>query len=223
MMIRAYPETCLEHVKSMLGDAFDYAVNSCRIDGMTFSGMFLVSTFSRRIEKGDPACLGMSGIELAQSIILETSDRKEFPAPEENYSRNAEYWIGWALAWYQWYSDRSFQDIFEAVSYSDLMNMYHPLHEADLSKFAEVMDEKLRERFRETRLKEHRSNCRLTQEKLSERSGVSIRSIQMYEQRNKNINKAAAETLYRLAKVSGCSMESLLEKPLQPHDGARRL
>lgn len=104
MMIRAYPETCLEHVKSMLGDAFDYAVNSCRIDGMTFSGMFLVSTFSRRIEKGDPACLGMSGIELAQSIILETSDRKEFPAPEENYSRNAEYWIGWALAWYQWYS-----------------------------------------------------------------------------------------------------------------------
>ena len=44
------------------------------------------------------------------------------------------------------------------------------------------------------------------------RSGVSLRSIQMYEQRNKDINKASAETLYRLSKVFGCSMEDLLEK-----------
>lgn len=46
---------------------------------------------------------------------------------------------------------------------------------------------------------------------LARRSGVSLRSIQMYEQRNKNINKASAETLYRLAKVFSCSVEDLLE------------
>ena len=44
-----------------------------------------------------------------------------------------------------------------------------------------------------------------------EMSGVSLRSIQMYEQRNKDINKAQAESLYCLAKALGCTMEDLLE------------
>lgn len=51
-----------------------------------------------------------------------------------------------------------------------------------------------------------------TQAELAKRSGVGLRSIQMYEQRNKNINKASAETLYRLSKVLGCMMEDLIEK-----------
>ncbi|MBQ4523167.1 MAG: helix-turn-helix domain-containing protein [Lachnospiraceae bacterium] len=34
----------------------------------------------------------------------------------------------------------------------------------------------------------------------------------MYEQRNKNINKASVDTMYRLAKVLGCTMEDLIEK-----------
>jgi transcriptional regulator with XRE-family HTH domain len=51
-----------------------------------------------------------------------------------------------------------------------------------------------------------------TQAELARRSGVSLRSIQMYEQRNKDINKAGAEALYRLSKVFGCSMEDLPEK-----------
>ena len=41
---------------------------------------------------------------------------------------------------------------------------------------------------------------------------VSLRSIQMYEQRNKDINKASVDTVYRLAKVLGCAMEDLIEK-----------
>jgi DNA-binding Xre family transcriptional regulator len=34
----------------------------------------------------------------------------------------------------------------------------------------------------------------------------------MYEQRNKDINKASAETLYRISKVLGCTIEDLLER-----------
>ena len=47
---------------------------------------------------------------------------------------------------------------------------------------------------------------------ISKKLGVSLRSIQMYEQRNKDINKASVETLYRLSKVFGCSIEDLMEK-----------
>ena len=70
--------------------------------------------------------------------------------------------------------------------------MYHPLHEADISKFADIADTKMKEHFPDTNLKRIRITYGCTQAELAERSGVSLRSIQMYEQRNKNINKASA-------------------------------
>ena len=51
----------------------------------------------------------------------------------------------------------------------------------------------------------------LSQE-LSNLSGVSLRSIQLYEQRNKDINKASVDKLYRISKVFGCKIEDLIEK-----------
>ena len=43
--------------------------------------------------------------------------------------------------------------------------------------------------------------------------GVSLRSIQMYEQKVNDIDKAQARTLYKLSRVLGCSIEDLLENP----------
>ena len=85
-------------------------------------------------------------------------------------------------------------------------------YEADVSKFADIADARVREYFSETNLKRIRMLGSCTQAELAKRSGVGLRSIQMYEQRNKNINKASAETLYRLSKVLGCTMEDLIEK-----------
>jgi transcriptional regulator with XRE-family HTH domain len=66
--------------------------------------------------------------------------------------------------------------------------------------------------FAETNLKRIRTAYGFTQAELALRSGVSLRSIQMYEQRNKNINKASVDTMYRLAKVLGCTVEDLIER-----------
>ena len=66
--------------------------------------------------------------------------------------------------------------------------------------------------FPETNIKRIRMAYGCTQKELAERSGVSLRSIQMYEQRNKNINKASADAVYCLAKALGCTMEDLIEK-----------
>ena len=90
--------------------------------------------------------------------------------------------------------------------------MYYTLHEADITKFADIVDEIIRKYFKDTNLKRIRTSYGCTQAELSERSGVSLRSIQMYEQRNKDINKASAEALYRISKVLGCTVEDLLEK-----------
>lgn len=211
-MTHAYHEIYLSKAQALLGDAFDYAVNDCGIPGEDFVKMFLVSSSGKRLENGEPACLaGRSGIELARDIIAETTGKEPAEQPGERFSRSAEYWIGWAVAYYQWYSDRKYGEIFRAVPYEDLERMYPTLHEADVTKFAEIMDARIRERFPETNLKRMRMNLGFTQAELAERSGVGLRSIQMYEQRNKNINKASADTLHRLARALNCAMETLME------------
>lgn len=212
-MTHAYQEIYLSRAQATLGDAFDYAINDCRIPGEDFVRLFASSSVSKRLENGEPALLaGKSGIELALDVIFETTGKNLECEPQERFSRSKEYWIGWAVCYYQWYSCRSYSDIFNVLSFDDLANMYYTLHEADITKFADIADERMRDHFKETNLKRIRSLYGCTQAELANRSGVSLRSIQMYEQRNKDINKASAETLYRIARVLGCTMENLLEK-----------
>ena len=214
-MIRAYQEIYLNKAQSALGDAFDYAINTCQIPGSDFVRLFSASTASKQIENGEPAYIaGKSGIEIAAEIVLETTRKQLDAEPQEHFGRSAEYWIGWAVCYYQWFSARSFSDIFTALSFDDLKIMYVTLHEADITKFVDVAEERMRDHFKDTNLKRIRSIYGCTQSELSKRSGVSLRSIQMYEQRNKDINKASAETLYRISKVLGCEIEDLLEKQL---------
>ena len=66
--------------------------------------------------------------------------------------------------------------------------------------------------FIETKLKCIRMAKGYSQKQLAELSGVSLRSIQMYEQRRKDINKAQSDSLYHLAKSLDCKMEDLLEE-----------
>ena len=213
MTIRAYQETYLSNAQASLGDAFVYAVSDCQIPGADFVKLFIASSVSKRMENGEPSILvGKSGIEIANEIILETTGKLLDTEPKEHLDRSKEYWIGWAVCYYQWFSTWSYSDIFNAISYEDMENMYYTLHEADITKFIDIANERMRYKFKETNLKRIRSSYGCTQAELAIRSGVSLRSIQMYEQRNKDINKASAETLYRISRALGCTMENLLEK-----------
>lgn len=212
-MIRAYQEIYLSKAQSALGEAFDHALNTCGFSGTDFIKLFAASSVSKRMERGEPSYLiGKSGIEIAAEVIAETTGKEPLCKPQEHFDRSQEYWIGWAVAYYQWYSGRKYSDIFKVISFDELEKMYYTLHEADISKFADIVDERIKNYFPETNLKRIRATYGCTQAELAQRSGVSLRSIQMYEQRNKDINKASAETLYRLAKVLGCTMEELIEK-----------
>ena len=212
-MTHAYQEIYLSNAQAMLGDAFDYAINACHIPGNSFVKLFVASTISKRLENGEPSYLsGKSGIEVAMEILAETTGKVPDAAPQEHFGRSREYWTGWAVAYYQWFSGRSYSDIFQVVTFEELQRMYDPLHEADITKFADILDARMREFFTDTNLKRIRTAYGCTQAELAKRSGVSLRSIQMYEQRNKDINKASAETLLRLSKVLGCTMEDLMEK-----------
>lgn len=62
-----------------------------------------------------------------------------------------------------------------------------------------------------TNLQRIRKATGLTQAGLAERSGVSVRLIQDYEQARKPINGAAGRTILKLSKALSVRMEDLME------------
>lgn len=61
-------------------------------------------------------------------------------------------------------------------------------------------------------LKTIRENKGISQKKLANLSGVNIQMIQHYEQGVRDINKAQAITVLKLAKALECNMENLINE-----------
>ena len=89
--------------------------------------------------------------------------------------------------------------------------MYSPYHEMDPMRFADAADGIRRRKEMTTRLRMYRERIGLSQSELARESGVSIRMIQNYEQRQKDLSKAQTRTIWMLAKTLRCSMEDLME------------
>lgn len=87
------------------------------------------------------------------------------------------------------------------------------LHEADENKFVEAANEILsrNKARRKNRLYEIRKARGFTQQQLSDASGVTLRMIQLYEQRQNDISKAQVNVVISLANALGCRVEDLLE------------
>lgn len=208
----AYPETLLPNARSLLADAADYAVIDLDVSIDDFFAFFAASSYARRIERGDRSTiLGISGIELAQNVLSDKTGQHDFKTARESLHRTKAYWTGWILAFYQWTSNRTFREILQALPASTIAQMYGVYHEAPEERFAATADEIMHEKLSETRLKRIRTAFGCSQSRLAEMSGVGIRSIQMYEQRNKDINRAEAGSVLRLARALGCEMEDIME------------
>lgn len=212
MAIHAYNETYLNYAQKLLGHAVDYAVTTLEIDPDAFCSAFAVSSISKRFAKGNPTYVaGMNGCELARMILDEVC--YPYTATEDvmYIDRSPEYWAGWALAFYQWYYSRTFMEIITVVPLSKIIQMYPIYHETDLERFRERMDTLLNEAYPHTKLKMRRLNSRMSQAELARDSGVALRQIQLFEQRQRDINNASAVTLLKLSRSLNCSMEDLIE------------
>lgn len=213
-MIHAYSESYLNDAKQNLAECFDYAINTCNIEPHLFSRLFIQSGYADKFERGNPAIVaGMSGIELAKRIIQYAYPNKAFTEKQLTEDRSNIYWAGWALAEYQWATRKRFRDIFARISFTEIISMYRVYHEMDIGHFIEDLNKKYDSVEQDTRLKVIREHRGLSQSELSKLSGVSLRSIQMYEQKVNDIDKAQAQTLYKLSRVLGCTIEDLLENP----------
>lgn len=215
-MTHAYSESYLNSAKDSLSSFFDYTINDCKLSPEWVCSLFINTGYAQQFEQGNPAYIvGMSGVELAKAVILKAYKHKDLPDPTQNEGCSPEYWAGWALAQYQWFTGRRFKDIFEKIPFTKIIDMYSVYHEMDISKFIEDMEKSYKSIESESKLKTIRENRGLSQSELAAQSGVKLRSIQMYEQKVNDIDKAQGQTLYKLSRVLGCTVEELLENPME--------
>lgn len=141
-MTHAYNEMYLEDAMDNLADMLDYACLDCGYNPDAFWQMFLNNNISRCIEIGyPPAVSGRSGYELAY-IVMQEEDNKtndDLIQPVFRNYRSDLYWCGWVMTYYQWYTSQSFREIYEDIKIETLQKMYHPLHEADISKVVDAL------------------------------------------------------------------------------------
>ncbi len=212
MEIRAYNELYMESARNNLGNMFDFAIVTLGIDISVFEAMFKISSVSKHLASGNPAYVcGRNGCELARMILDESGMTYTDKNDVMYIDKSPEYWSGWALAFYQWYRAVKYSEILSAVKIKDITNMYAIYHEMDIMKFVDEIDRRIAKSLPRTNLRTHRERCNLSQSKLADLSGVSLRQIQLFEQRQRDINKTQAITLLALSKALHCSMEDLME------------
>jgi DNA-binding XRE family transcriptional regulator len=212
MMMKSYNELYLSDGMKNLGGMLDYAVNDCGFAADEILNMFIISGKADLFGTGDPALVtGMSGEELAVSLIRESGLIREIPPSSFRAERTKEYWCGWILAYLQWETAWSFRWICSSCPAEEILALYPILHEASEQKASSVLRNRIENARKQTQLQRMRLYAGMTQAALAQKAEVSLRSVQMYEQRRKDINKAQAETLFRLAAVLGCREKDLLE------------
>lgn len=212
-MIHAYDKVYLDKARTALGRMLDFAVYDLQYDIAAFFDLFIKSGIVARFEIGDfSVVVGMSGVELAYEALARSGVKCDRIKPYYTANRSEEFWTGWALAYYQWETSLSFAEIVRYIPIKDILALYSPYHEMDIRQLVDKMNTLYRAAKPETNLKFLRQKAGLSQRVLAELSGVPMRTIQQYEQRQKNVNKAQAECLVLLAKVLCCTVDDLIEK-----------
>ena len=211
-MIHSYDEIYTVKAQTALGQMLRYAVEDLQMGLNEFWDMFLISGIADLFGKGDYRFLvGMSGVETAWEVVWRMTGAWPQTKPSFHLEKSPVYWTGWILAWYQWYSGQSFRRISEFLTPVQVRDMYSPYHEMDPMRFADAADGIRRRKEMTTRLRMYRERIGLSQSELARESGVSVRMIQNYEQRQKDLSKAQTRTIWMLAKTLRCSMEDLME------------
>ena len=211
-MIHAYDDQYLDDAMICLGEAMDYVANICQIEMDCFLELFIGTGYAEQFGAGVPKYVsGLSGTELAMDILTKSRIYNTFPPAKIEYSYSPQYWSGWILAYYQWYTGRSFKEIQKYITMQEIEKLYPTLHEASEKKFVDTVNRIIRKKNPPTRLQVQRKISGYSQRELAEKVGVNLRTLQQYEIRAKDINRAAGSTLFALAKVLGCRVEDLLE------------
>lgn len=210
-MTHAYPDYYVDDVQRELGAMLDYAINICGENLAEFYARFLSSGIAHFIFLAYPKYIGLSGTELA----LLVAERTGAPMPEKEpliCVSSPEYWTGWTLAYISWYLNLDFGTLRQkGVGAERIRNLFHPFHEADISKTVDYIQNIIQEHdANENALKRQRNLIGMTQEELARLSGIPLRVIRSYEQGKRSLGNAGAQTVMHLCQALSCRMEDVI-------------
>ncbi len=211
-MIRAYSELYLKDARCALANSLDYAVHTLGYAPEEYYTMFIKSDLSAKFEKGDPYIVsGRSGVELALMVIEKNTVRYEYKERIYHDGKSREYWAGWTLAYYQWYTACSFFVLEKSVPIVTVLSMYDKYHEMDIMQFVDRISEMRQKNRANTYLKKIRESRGFSQRELSMLTGIPLKTLQHYEQGTKPLEKANVSYVLTLSKTLSCPMEELLQ------------
>ena len=209
--MHAYSETYVADAQEIMGVMLDYGTRICKLNLRDFYNRFLSLPIAEAFGTGHPRFVaGLSDIELGMRVLTDTGhaypDQTDYRFPMDCPEI---YWAGWFLAYFQWYTGKSFASIDRGgLPIEKVVELFHPLHEADLSKCVEVAASYLN---LGSPLRVLRKSAGYSQEELARLSGVSLRMIRAYEQGTQDIARAESGTLLRLSRALRCRPERLIE------------
>ena len=103
-MIRAYSELYVDDAMQTLAETFDYVSDGRQAD-MLFHD-FIVSGAAEQFGRGNPRYLNMPS-----QVLFEEITGKRPPRKRAQFEKSPEYWCGFVLAYYQWFTGLRFEQI----------------------------------------------------------------------------------------------------------------
>lgn len=214
MASKAYNEKELPQVISTLGKAFEFA-EKCLPEGAAgFYRRFANSSVAATCTGPDAHPeIGGSAIELVLDVNEDASidtllmNEKRLSKQETGRLR----WEAELLCRYQWETGLPFPAVLRTLTEERLRELHADYAELQPEEVVQKISVPETQEDSATNLARIRREHGLSQAGLAEASGVSLRSIQQYEQKKKDISHAQARSVYALAQALDCTMEELLE------------
>lgn len=214
MAVKAYDKKELPQVISTLGKAFEFA-EKCLPEGAAgFYRRFANSSVAATCTGPDAHPeIGGSAIEL----VLDVNEDASIDTLLMNEKRLSKHETG-RLRWeaelvcrYQWETGFPFPAVYRTLTEERLRELHADYAELQPEEVVQKISVPETQEDSATNLARIRREHGLSQAGLAEASGVSLRSIQQYEQKKKDISHAQARSVYALAQALDCTMEELLE------------
>ena len=204
----------LPHTIRTLGKAFEFA-EKCLPDGAAgFYRRFVDSAAAASCSGPDahPA-LGAAAIVL----VLDVNEGASIDTLLMNEKRLSKQDVG-RLRWeaelacrYQWETGLPFPAVYRTLTEERLRALHADHAELPPAEVVQKISVLETHESTATNLARIRRERGLSQAGLAKASGVTLRSIQQYEQRKKDICHAQARSVSALAQALSCTMEELLE------------
>ena len=235
LMTHAYDKVFLDRAADSLGRMLDHSVYSLHYDAAAMIDLFIASGVADLFGRGDIRIIaGMSGVELAYEVLENSGMAYERMQSRYTKGLSPEYWCGYTLARLQWETGISFGELVRSFSVQSFISGYAKsrvsfLDALPLDLTAEERSARAKAfglgysseavsgfissvsgKDQDTPLKKMRIKNGLSQSGLAKASGVPLRTIQQYEQRQKDLARARAEYLISLSQALGCDPSRLI-------------